>query len=127
MAPLIWRPGLRSTAAEAQTPSGLRWIEACARTVPADATGMPVRTAETVKAILSAAQAQPGDGPGASFVVLSNPEFLAECTAIADRSPPAAARAACGSPASNRSRCRTNTSRPCKPNPSHDPLLLCAH
>ena len=70
VAPLIWRPGLRSTAAEAQTPSDLRWIEACARTVAA------------------AAQAQPGDDPGASFVVLSNPEFLAECTAIADRSPP---------------------------------------
>jgi len=73
--------------------SDLRWIEACARTVAAHATGhtvvvekstLPVRTAETVKAILSAAQTQPGDGVSPSFAVLSNPEFLAEGTAIAD-------------------------------------------
>jgi UDPglucose 6-dehydrogenase len=37
-----------------------------------------------VKAILSAAQVQPGDGVSPSFAVLSNPEFLAEGTAIAD-------------------------------------------
>jgi UDPglucose 6-dehydrogenase len=43
-----------------------------------------VRTAETVKAILSAAQVQPGTGVSPSFAVLSNPEFLAEGTAIAD-------------------------------------------
>ncbi len=43
-----------------------------------------MRTAETVKAILSAAQVQPGTGVSPSFAVLSNPEFLAEGTAIAD-------------------------------------------
>jgi UDPglucose 6-dehydrogenase len=47
-----------------------------------------VRTAETVKAILSAAQVQPGDGVSPSFAVLSNPEFLAEGTAIADLEQP---------------------------------------
>ena len=67
--------------------SDLRWIEASARQVSSCANGhtivvekstLPVRTAETVKTILAA-------GPsGKSFLVLSNPEFLAEGTAIAD-------------------------------------------
>ena len=70
--------------------SDLRWIEASARQVAAAATGhtivvekstLPVRTAEAVKAILDAAQGEPG---GKTFSVLSNPEFLAEGTAIAD-------------------------------------------
>lgn len=74
--------------------SDLRWIEASARQVAACAQGhtivvekstLPVRTAETVKAILAAAQ---GEGAGAAqpktFSVLSNPEFLAEGTAISD-------------------------------------------
>jgi UDPglucose 6-dehydrogenase len=78
--------------------SDLRWIEASARQVAACAKGhtivvekstLPVRTAETVKAILSAAQ---GDVPVASepktFAVLSNPEFLAEGTAIPDLEKP---------------------------------------
>jgi UDPglucose 6-dehydrogenase len=78
--------------------SDLRWIEASARQVAACAKGytivvekstLPVRTAETVKAILSAAQGDvPGDetrgGKPKSFAVLSNPEFLAEGTAIPD-------------------------------------------
>ncbi|MFM2159310.1 MAG: hypothetical protein RLZZ124_1784, partial [Cyanobacteriota bacterium] len=76
--------------------SDLRWVEASARTVAAHARGhtivvekstLPVRTAETVKAILVAAQAE-GDPASASdrrrFSVLSNPEFLAEGTAIRD-------------------------------------------
>jgi UDPglucose 6-dehydrogenase len=42
---------------------------------------LPVRTAEAVKAILTGAQ---GGGGGKSFSVLSNPEFLAEGTAITD-------------------------------------------
>jgi UDPglucose 6-dehydrogenase len=67
--------------------SDLRWIEASARQVAAAATGytivvekstLPVRTAETVKAILSSAQGSK------TFSVLSNPEFLAEGTAIPD-------------------------------------------
>jgi UDPglucose 6-dehydrogenase len=74
--------------------SDLRWIEASARQVAACAKGhtivvekstLPVRTAETVKAILSAAQGDvPGGGAPKSFAVLSNPEFLAEGTAIPD-------------------------------------------
>jgi UDPglucose 6-dehydrogenase len=78
--------------------SDLRWIEASARQVAACAQGhtivvekstLPVRTAETVKAILLAAQGDvlgdvaSGSSPK-SFAVLSNPEFLAEGTAIPD-------------------------------------------
>ncbi|MEB3331442.1 MAG: nucleotide sugar dehydrogenase [Synechococcaceae cyanobacterium] len=70
--------------------SDLRWIEASARQVAAASQGhtivvekstLPVRTAEAVKAILSGAQ---GSGGGKTFSVLSNPEFLAEGTAITD-------------------------------------------
>ncbi len=73
--------------------SDLRWIEASARQVAACAQGhtivvekstLPVRTAETVQTILSAAQA----ADGKTFSVLSNPEFLAEGTAIADLEKP---------------------------------------
>ncbi len=74
--------------------SDLRWVEACARQVAQCAQGhtivvekstLPVRTAEAVKAILQAAQ-QPQSNiqPPKTFVVLSNPEFLAEGTAIRD-------------------------------------------
>jgi len=75
--------------------SDLRWIEASARQVAACAQGhtivvekstLPVRTAETVQAILSVAQ---GDGASSkTFAVLSNPEFLAEGTAIPDLEQP---------------------------------------
>ncbi len=75
--------------------SDLRWIEASARQVAVAARGhtivvekstLPVRTAEAVKAILAAAQ---GDGHGGkTFSVLSNPEFLAEGTAIGDLEAP---------------------------------------
>ena len=76
--------------------SDLRWIEACTRQVALAATGhtivvekstLPVRTAETVQTILAAAQ-QGSDGDTKSFSVLSNPEFLAEGTAIADLESP---------------------------------------
>ena len=72
--------------------SDLRWIEACTRQVAAAATGhtivvekstLPVRTAEAVKTILDAAH-----GEGKTFSVLSNPEFLAEGTAIRDLEDP---------------------------------------
>jgi UDPglucose 6-dehydrogenase len=84
--------------------SDLRWVEASARTVAAHATGhtivvekstLPVRTAEAVKTILAASQgarsAASDAGDDAStktFSVLSNPEFLAEGTAIRDLEEP---------------------------------------
>ncbi|HGY5550061.1 MAG TPA: nucleotide sugar dehydrogenase [Prochlorococcus sp.] len=78
--------------------SDLRWVEACARQVAQCAKGhtivvekstLPVRTAEAVDLILKAAQRQVVDGePPISFAVLSNPEFLAEGTAIRDLESP---------------------------------------
>lgn len=68
--------------------SDLRWIEACTRQVASSAKGhtivvekstLPVRTAETIQTILAASNE--GDK---TFSVLSNPEFLAEGTAISD-------------------------------------------
>jgi UDPglucose 6-dehydrogenase len=65
----------------------LRFIESVARTIAEVATTpkiivekstIPVKTAETIQQILAA------NGNGAKFQVLSNPEFLAEGTAIAD-------------------------------------------
>ena len=70
--------------------SDLRWVEASARQVATAATGhtivvekstLPVRTAAAIKTILEAAQEE---GSSRSFSVLSNPEFLAEGTAIGD-------------------------------------------
>ncbi|HGY5553863.1 MAG TPA: nucleotide sugar dehydrogenase [Prochlorococcus sp.] len=78
--------------------SDLRWVEACARQVAQCAKGhtivvekstLPVRTAEAVDLILKAAQRQAVDGETPiSFAVLSNPEFLAEGTAIRDLESP---------------------------------------
>ncbi len=65
----------------------LRFIESVARTIAEVATGpkiivekstIPVKTAETIKDILAA------NSRGIKFEVLSNPEFLAEGTAVAD-------------------------------------------
>ncbi len=67
--------------------ANLEFIEKCARQIANVATGhkivvekstLPVRTAEAVKRILESS------GSGATFDVLSNPEFLAEGTAIED-------------------------------------------
>ena len=74
--------------------SDLRWVEACARTVARAAKGhtivvekstLPVRTAAAIQAILAGAQET---GSDRTFSVLSNPEFLAEGTAIADLESP---------------------------------------
>ena len=74
--------------------SDLRWVEACARTVAQAAKGhtivvekstLPVRTAAVIKTILEAASE--GDDQR-TFSVLSNPEFLAEGTAIRDLEAP---------------------------------------
>ncbi len=73
--------------------SDLKWVEACAREVANNATGytivvekstLPVRTAEVIKSILEAAKKDSGDSFLKTFDVLSNPEFLAEGTAIND-------------------------------------------
>ena len=65
----------------------LRFIESVARTIAECATSgkiivekstIPVKTAETIKDILAA------NGKGLKFQVLSNPEFLAEGTAVVD-------------------------------------------
>ena len=74
--------------------SDLRWVEACARTVAQEAKGhtivvekstLPVRTAAAIKTILEAASE--GEDQR-TFSVLSNPEFLAEGTAIRDLEAP---------------------------------------
>ena len=74
--------------------SDLRWVEACARSVATFAKGhtivvekstLPVRTAATIKEIL---QASSQGVEGKTFSVLSNPEFLAEGTAINDLTNP---------------------------------------
>ncbi len=65
----------------------LKYIELCARQIAAVATSdkiivekstLPVRTAEALKSILE------NTGSGVNFHILSNPEFLAEGTAVAD-------------------------------------------
>ena len=74
--------------------SDLKWVEACAREVAAYATGytivvekstLPVKTAEVIKTILDSSN-HPSklDREPCSFDILSNPEFLAEGTAIND-------------------------------------------
>ncbi len=74
--------------------SDLKWVEACAREVARFARGytiviekstLPVRTAEVIKKILDASISKEcKDKQDAYFDVLSNPEFLAEGTAIKD-------------------------------------------
>jgi len=73
--------------------SDLRWVETSARMVARAARGhtivvekstLPVRTAAVIEQILSAAQRDSTPGPETTFSVLSNPEFLAEGTAVAD-------------------------------------------
>jgi UDPglucose 6-dehydrogenase len=74
--------------------SDLKWVEASARTVAKAARGhtivvekstLPVRTAAVIQEILTAAQSEQGDS---TYSVLSNPEFLAEGTAIEDLEQP---------------------------------------
>ena len=73
--------------------SDLKWVEACARQVALYSTGhtivvekstLPVKTAEAIKLILEAAQESGTHDSKKTFEVLSNPEFLAEGTAIND-------------------------------------------
>ena len=74
--------------------SDLKWVEACARQVAKFAVGhtivvekstLPVRTAEVIQTILESEQIfQKENKTKKSFDVLSNPEFLAEGSAIND-------------------------------------------
>ena len=78
--------------------SDLRWVEACAREVAQHAQGhtvviekstLPVRTAAVIKAILDTPQQKTKSNNAVpTFSVLSNPEFLAEGTAIRDLEQP---------------------------------------
>ena len=73
--------------------SDLRWVEACAphrprrpkgHTIVVEKSTLPVRTAAVIKTILEAACEE----TISAFSVLSNPEFLAEGTAIRDLETP---------------------------------------
>jgi UDPglucose 6-dehydrogenase len=60
--------------------------DANGHTIVVEKSTLPVRTAEAVKAILAAAQGSAGGNK--TFSVLSNPEFLAEDSAIPDLEAP---------------------------------------
>ena len=71
--------------------SDLKWIEASARrisefakdkTIVVEKSTLPVKTAQTIKEILEVPNSKSNNGK--TFYVLSNPEFLAEGTAIDD-------------------------------------------
>ena len=74
--------------------SDLKYVEACARqvaeyssghTVVVEKSTLPVRTAESILSILNSYKTSKiGEKNQVSFDVLSNPEFLAEGTAIKD-------------------------------------------
>ena len=75
--------------------SDLKWVEACARqvalhsrnhTIVVEKSTLPVRTAEVIQKILNSSKRKNLDS--ISFDVLSNPEFLAEGTAIKDLEQP---------------------------------------
>ncbi len=78
--------------------SDLKWIEASARQISSYAKGktivvekstLPVRTSETIKQILEAQNDNVScDGNNNQFHILSNPEFLAEGSAINDLEEP---------------------------------------
>jgi len=74
--------------------SDLRWVESCARqiktyskghTIVVEKSTLPVKTAQTIKSILDGVVKDINNfGSKKTFSVLSNPEFLAEGTAIKD-------------------------------------------
>ena len=85
---------IKETGLGAGQASDLRWVESCAREIKAYAKGhtivvekstLPVRTAETIKSVLESSKESPNnDEIKKTFSILSNPEFLAEGTAIED-------------------------------------------
>ncbi len=83
---------VKKTGIGAGQTSDLRWVESCAREICKSAKGhtivvekstLPVNTAQTIKDILYSADTLISDDKR-TFSVLSNPEFLAEGTAIND-------------------------------------------
>ena len=81
---------IKKTGLGAGKASDIRWVEKCARQIGKAAKGktivvekstLPVKTAQTIKEILVYSSK---DDDSKSFAVLSNPEFLAEGTAIKD-------------------------------------------
>ena len=74
--------------------SDLKWVEACARqvalyasnhTIVVEKSTLPVRTAGVIKEILNETEVSPKNSNlKKTFDVLSNPEFLAEGSAIDD-------------------------------------------
>ncbi len=73
--------------------SDLKWVELCARQVAQFGTGhtivvekstLPVKTAEVIKSILESSNSEKTNNEKKTFDVLSNPEFLAEGSAIND-------------------------------------------
>ena len=81
---------IKKTGIGAGETSDLRWVESCARqiaevavnhTIVVEKSTLPVRTAQTIKDILLSSKSTLKNK---SFSVLSNPEFLAEGTAIRD-------------------------------------------
>ena len=87
---------IKKTGIGAGQTSDLRWVESCARQICKSATGhtivvekstLPVKTAKTIKDILDSSSYDNSDEVK-TFSVLSNPEFLAEGTAINDLESP---------------------------------------
>ncbi len=87
---------IKKTGIGAGQTSDLRWVESCARQICKSASGhtivvekstLPVKTAKTIKDILDSSSYDNSDEVK-TFSVLSNPEFLAEGTAINDLESP---------------------------------------
>ena len=73
--------------------SDMKWVEKCARqigemakghTIVVEKSTLPVRTAKIIKEILSSTSSNKFNSKPKTFSILSNPEFLAEGTAIND-------------------------------------------
>lgn len=75
--------------------SDLKWVESCARqiakfsnghTIVVEKSTLPVKTAETIKNILNTSQNKPlgSSNKTKTYSIISNPEFLAEGSAIND-------------------------------------------
>ncbi len=88
---------IKSSGLGAGEASDLKWVEASARRIASHAQGhtivvekstLPVRTAEVIQKILYSSNENKDKFGNKTFSVLSNPEFLAEGTAINDLEKP---------------------------------------